>query len=128
MSRAAVVSRPATQQSGARLPILPAIQHPMSGMAPGPAQIDVVGGIAPQSGNGCRPLAAEQDYRIPKRLSTAGSRGGSRASYEPYKSSTPHRIEAIPEGVQVTEGDPHKTRMPVFGEFCLYHAFAFTNF
>ncbi|XP_067932216.1 EF-hand calcium-binding domain-containing protein 6-like [Watersipora subatra] len=112
MSRVGVASRPATQQSGGRLPVLPAIQHPMSAMAPGPAQIDVVGGNAPLSASGSRPLAAEQDYKIPKRLSTAGS---NRMGYERYREPTPHRIEMIPEGVQVTEGDPSKTRMPIFG-------------
>lgn len=115
MSRAGVASRPITQQSGGRLPVLPAIQHPMSGMAPGPAQIDVVGGMPPPSASGGRPLAAEQDYKIPKRLSTAGSRAG----VEQCRASVSRRIEAIPEGVQVTEGDPLKTRMPIFGECCL---------
>lgn len=116
MSHAGVASRPPTGGSG-RLPVLPAIQHPMSGMARGPAQIDVVGGIAPLSRSGSRPLAAEQDYKIPKRLSTAGSRAGSL-----HRQVTPHRIDAIPEGVQVKEGDPNKTRMPIFGE-CFYFRF-----
>jgi len=112
MSRAAVVSRPVTQQS-AKLPLLPAIQHPMSGMAPGPAQIDVVGANAPCSRQGSRPLAAEQDYKVPKRLSTAGSRA---QSVPANKEFSPRRVESVPEGVQVTEGDPNKTRMPIFGE------------
>lgn len=116
MSRAGVASRPVTSGSG-NLPALPAIQHPMSGMAHGPAQIDVVGGNAPLSSGGSRPLAAEQDYRIPKRLNTAGSKAG---SY--HRELTPHRINSIPEGVQVKEGDPNKTRIPIFGE-CLYFCF-----
>ena len=122
MSRAGVASRPVTQQSGARLPVLPSIQHPMSGVAPGPAQIDIVGGIAPLTPSGGRPLAAEQDYKVPKRLSTAASRSGS----ETYRYATPARINSIPDGVQVTEGDPNKTRMPVFGECLLFPAFPFT--
>lgn len=111
MSIAAVMSRPATQGSG-RLPALPAIQHPLSAMAPGPAQMDVVAGNAPPSRAGSRPLPAENDYKIPKRLSTAGSRPGTRQV--PY--TPPQKIESIPEGVQVTAGDPSKTNMPIFGE------------
>lgn len=118
MSRAGVASRPVTSGS-ARLPILPSIQHPMSSMAPGPAQIDVVGGNGSLSRSGNRPLAAEQDYRIPKRLSTAGSRAGSL-----MRETTPHRFNAIPEGVQVIEGDPNKTRMPIFGECIFLSAFS----
>lgn len=114
MSRAGVISRPATQGS-ARLPVLPAIQHPLSSMSPGPAQIDVVAGSAPPSRAGSRPLAAEQDYRIPKRLSTTGSRPASRQPPQ----TPPQKIESIPEGVQVTAGDPNKTNMPIFGE-CNY--------
>ena len=116
MSRAGVASRPVTSGS-ARLPVLPAIQHPMSSMGPGPAQIDVVGGGAPLSRSGNRPLAAEQDYKIPKRLSTAGSRAGSL-----HREITPHRINTIPEGVHVVEGDPNKTRMPIFGEWIFLSA------
>lgn len=111
MSRAGVMSRPDTQASG-RLPVLPAIQHPLSAMPTGPAQIDVVAGSAPQTRAGSRPLAAEQDYRIPKRLSTAENRSSSRD----LKRLTPTQIESIPEGVQVTEGDPNKTKLPIFGE------------
>lgn len=108
------MSRPATQGSG-RLPVLPAIQHPLSGMPPGPAQIDIVAGPAPASRPGTRPLAAEQDYRVPKRLSTAGSR----ASHNDFNPHARNNIDSIPEGVQVTEGDPNKTRLPIFGKSCL---------
>lgn len=105
------MSRPGTQASG-RLPVLPAIQHPLSTMPAGPAQMDVVAGGMSQSRAGSRPLAAEQDYKIPKRLSTAENRSTSRE----LKPLTPNRIESIPEGVQVTEGDPNKTKLPIFGE------------
>lgn len=119
MSRTGVASRPVTQ-SGGRLPMLPAIQHPLSGMSPGPAQIDVVAGNAPMSRSGNRPLASEQDYRIPKRLSTAASRGNSAAVVS--RQMMPYRIDSVPEGVQVKEGDPNQTRMPIFGE-CVYTTF-----
>lgn len=118
MSRAGVASRPVTQQSNSRLPMLPAIQHPMSGMARGPAQIDVVGGGGSVSRSGNRPLAAEQDYRIPKRLSTAASRADSQAFRQAIMTPPQRngRAASVPEGVQVTEGDPNKLRMPIFGE------------
>jgi len=103
MSRMGVTSRPGTQ--GSRLPVLPAIQHPLSAMTPGP--VDLGGPIC----NSGRPLAAEQDYKVPKRLSTAGSKAGNQ-----QREVTP-RYETIPEGVMAVQGDPDKTRLPVFGRY-----------
>jgi len=121
-------SRPGTQQSlSARLP---EIQHPLSRLG-NPATLDVRGvsrnGFAdrPLSEVGSitrRPLANEHDfdrpvsYRSPRRSIHTPSEGRvSKLSL--LKDPSPRHYEAIPEGVEVTHGDPGKTRLPVFGTY-----------
>ena len=118
MSQVGIYQRPATQQSlSARLP---EIQHPLSRLG-SPGRLDVRGlsrsaelpfRDVPHS---ARPLANETNYAVPRRLNTSGGR--------PLRASLPQDPlihDAIPEGVEVTQGDPTKTRLPLFGKCEIY--------
>ncbi|XP_062594350.1 EF-hand calcium-binding domain-containing protein 6-like isoform X3 [Saccostrea cucullata] len=107
------IPRPASigQKMGVNLP---QIEHPLSRMG-NPTNMDVRGvsrsGDRPLSHPTGRPLANENIYTARKSLSAHGrdSRMASRQMMAPVP------IESIPEGVEVTYGDPAKTRLPVFG-------------
>ncbi|XP_061196187.1 EF-hand calcium-binding domain-containing protein 6-like isoform X2 [Saccostrea echinata] len=107
------IPRPASigQKMGVNLP---QIEHPLSRMG-NPTNMDVRGvsrsGDRPLSHPTGRPLANENIYTARKSLSAHGrdSRVASRQMMAPLP------IESIPEGVEVTYGDPTKTRLPVFG-------------
>lgn len=124
MSQIGIPHRPGTQASGRMSagPVLPEIQHPLSRIS-NPENLDIrgassrPGSVLSGAGlNSGRPLAAESIYP---------SRGGSRASGRiPSRLSLQkmgtlqergNNIEAIPEGVEVIQGDPSKTRLPLFG-------------
>lgn len=119
-------SRPATQLSG-RVGVgvgvsLPEIQHPLSRMS-NPGNMDVRGvsraGDRPGSNPGLgRPLASENVYRLRKSTSamSTGERRESRLSFRKEAMAPQDAIDTIPEGVEVTYGNPDKPRMPVFGE------------
>lgn len=128
MSQIGIPHRPGTQASGRMSagPVLPEIQHPLSRIS-NPENLDIrgassrPGSVLSGAGlNSGRPLAAENIYP---------SRGGSRASGRiPSRLSLQkmgtlqergNNIEAIPEGVEVIQGDPSKTRLPLFGTFYL---------
>ena len=106
------VSRPPSSMVGK----LPEIQHPLSRLG-NPTDMELRGvsraGDRPL-GSG-RPLAAENPYPPPRsrlsgRLSSRGSVG---------RRSMPDatlNIDSIPEGIEVTAGDPNKTRLPIFGK------------
>ncbi|XP_061196185.1 EF-hand calcium-binding domain-containing protein 6-like isoform X1 [Saccostrea echinata] len=108
------IPRPASigQKMGVNLP---QIEHPLSRMG-NPTNMDVRGvsrsGDRPLSHPTGRPLANENIYTARKSLSAHGrdSRVASRQMMAPLP------IESIPEGVEVTYGDPTKTRLPVFGQ------------
>ncbi|XP_048248284.1 EF-hand calcium-binding domain-containing protein 6-like isoform X1 [Haliotis rufescens] len=118
-------SRPATQLSG-RVGVgvgvsLPEIQHPLSRMS-NPGNMDVRGvsraGDRPGSNPGLgRPLASENVYRLKKSTSamSTGERRESRLSFRKEAMAPQDAIDTIPEGVEVTYGNPDKPRMPVFG-------------
>lgn len=94
---------------------LPQIEHPLSRMG-NPTNMDIRGvsrsGDRPLSHPAGRPLANENVYSGRKSVSAYGrdSRLGSRQMMQ-----APLPIDSIPEGVEVTYGDPAKTRLPVFG-------------
>lgn len=94
---------------------LPQIEHPLSRMG-NPTNMDIRGvsrsGDRPFSHPAGRPLANENVYSGRKSVSAYGrdSRLGSRQMMQ-----APLPIDSIPEGVEVTYGDPAKTRLPVFG-------------
>ncbi|XP_056017223.1 EF-hand calcium-binding domain-containing protein 6-like isoform X8 [Ostrea edulis] len=93
---------------------LPQIEHPLSRMGD-PTNMDIRGvsrsGDRPLSHPSGRPLGNENMYTSRKSMSAHGreSRQISRQMMAPVP------IESIPEGVEVTYGDPSKTRLPVFG-------------
>lgn len=97
---------------------LPQIEHPLSRMGD-PTNMDIRGvsraGDRPLSHPSGRPLANENIYSTRKSMSAQGrdSRLASRQMMAPLP------IDSIPEGVEVTYGDPSKTRLPVFGK-CFY--------
>lgn len=99
---------------------LPQIEHPLSRMG-NPTNMDIRGvsrsGDRPLSHPSGRPLANENVYSGRKSVSAHGrdSRLGSRQMMQ-----APLPIDSIPEGVEVTYGDPAKTRLPVFGKICFY--------
>ncbi|KAK2169896.1 hypothetical protein LSH36_6g11010 [Paralvinella palmiformis] len=109
------VSRPTTQQN--MVGRLPEIQHPLSRMS-NPENLDIrgvsrAGGERPtelHSGHG-RPLPAENTYHAPHRYSMGSSRGKVSRSLP----EAPMNYETIPEWAEVTQGDPRKPRMPIFG-------------
>ncbi|XP_064594452.1 EF-hand calcium-binding domain-containing protein 6-like isoform X2 [Liolophura sinensis] len=115
------LSRPATQMSGInRVGQLPSIEHPMSRVS-NPDDLGVVRGLSRagavdrsfSAGQG-RPLANETVFTPRKSFSAAGreSRQSRRFQINP---NPPVSIEAIPEGVEVTFGDPDKPKIPIFG-------------
>lgn len=113
--------RPASQMSTGRMGVtLPQIQHPLSRMS-NPNDMDIRGvsrsGDRPMSNPlGGRPLASESHYPLRKSMSALSgreSRQASRLGRDNAPQALP--IESIPEGVEVTFGDPNKTRMPIFG-------------
>ena len=117
--------RPPSQLSTGRAGVnLPQIQHPLSRMS-NPENMDIRGvsrsGERPTSQpNTGRPLAAESRYPVRKSMSALSgreSRQSSRLGRENVPPPMP--IDSIPEGVEVTYGDPNKTRMPVFGKLSL---------
>ena len=114
---AQVASRPPSGMLGK----LPEIQHPLSRLA-NPTDMELrgtsrAGDSRPASmmSLGGRPLASEDVGPVPR--SRLGSRMNSRGSG--MRRSLPEptlNIDAIPEGVEVTAGDPNKTRLPIFGK------------
>ncbi|XP_052785640.1 EF-hand calcium-binding domain-containing protein 6-like isoform X2 [Mya arenaria] len=113
--------RPASQLSTGRPGVtLPQIQHPLSRMS-NPGDMGVRGisrsGDRPLSNPvSGRPLANESHYPLRKSLSALSgreSRQASRLSHNQIPQAM--NIDSIPEGVEVTYGDPGKTRMPIFG-------------
>ncbi|XP_069123520.1 EF-hand calcium-binding domain-containing protein 6-like isoform X1 [Argopecten irradians] len=115
------IPRPSFSGPGQKVGVsLPQIEHPLSRME-NPDNLGVRGvsragdrpGSHPNFGMSSRPLANENSYPTRKSMSALGreSRRGSRMamSYPNYNAA------AIPEGVEVTYGDPNKTRLPVFG-------------
>ena len=114
--------RPASQMSTGRMGVnLPQIQHPLSRMS-NPENMDIRGvsrsGDRPLSQpNTGRPLAAEANYPMRKSMSALSGRDSRRSSRMGRENVPPPMpIDSIPEGVEVTYGDPDKTRMPVFGK------------
>ena len=113
-----VMSRPATGQSLTGR--LPKIQHPLSRLG-NPECLDVQGTSSrvpsrAASGGAAsgRPLAAEQSYGSPRRsLHSARAASVRQSRAEQHR---PLSYSAIPEGVEVTQGDPNKTKLPIFGE------------
>ncbi len=118
------ISRPSTQGMG-RMPGLPEIQHPLSRLG-NPEKLDIRGvsragsridvGRLPSSGSQSgRPLAAEPmiGSARPYRLSTAGR--SSKMNKDSPQNAVPG-IETIPEGIEVTVGDPNKPKIPIFGK------------
>ena len=115
--------RPPSQLSTGRMGVnLPQIQHPLSRMS-NPENMDIRGvsrsGERPTSQpNTGRPLGSESRYPVRKSMSALSGRDSRQASRLGRENVPPHMpIESIPEGVEVTYGDPNKTRMPVFGKF-----------
>ncbi|OWF42398.1 EF-hand calcium-binding domain-containing protein 6-like isoform X2 [Mizuhopecten yessoensis] len=115
------IPRPSFSGPGQKVGVsLPQIEHPLSRME-NPEHLGVRGvsragdrpGSHPNFGMSSRPLANENTYPTRKSMSALEreSRRGSRMamSYPNYNAT------AIPEGVEVTYGDPNKTRLPVFG-------------
>ncbi|XP_064633647.1 EF-hand calcium-binding domain-containing protein 6-like isoform X2 [Lineus longissimus] len=113
------VSRPSTGMSVGGKPglNLPEIKHPLSRLGdPGTMGIRGVSRASdrPLSHAGSvsgRPLANERTFS-PRKSISAGGR------YSKLNKSTPMpplQYEAIPEGVEVMQGDASKTRLPVFG-------------
>jgi len=113
---ASALSRPGSQLRVS----LPEIKHPLSALA-SPAAMDVRGVASraslqrplsnpPLTG---RPLANEGNYSARKSISAG--RVSARGSVKDPLNAAPIPIEAIPEGVEVTYGDPAATRLPVFG-------------
>lgn len=94
---------------------LPQIEHPLSRMG-NPTNMDIRGvsrsGDRPLSHPSGRPLANENVYSGRKSVSAHG-RDSRLASRQMMQAPLP--IDSIPEGVEVTYGDPAKTRLPVFG-------------
>lgn len=95
---------------------LPQIAHPLSRME-NPGNLDVRGvsrdGNRPSSQPPTgRPLANENVYTGRKSVSSYGrdSRLGVR------QPMTPLQHETIPEGIEVRQGDPNSTRLPLFGK------------
>lgn len=94
---------------------LPQIAHPLSRME-GPGNLDVRGvsrdshrpNSQPLTG---RPLANENVFTGRKSVSSYGR--DSRLGVNQQVVAMPH--DAIPEGVEVTHGDPNTTRLPLFG-------------
>lgn len=101
--------------SGGKGVTLPQIAHPLSRME-NPGNMDIRGmsraSDRPTSQPiGGRPLANENVYTGRKSSSSYGrdSRLGVR------QQMTPMQQDVIPEGCEVTQGDPSKTRLPLFG-------------
>ncbi|VDI55730.1 Hypothetical predicted protein [Mytilus galloprovincialis] len=98
---------------------LPQIAHPLSRMS-GPGNLDVRGvsrdshrpNSQPLTG---RPLANENVFTGRKSVSSYGR--DSRLGVNQQVVAMPH--DSIPEGVEVTHGDPNTTRMPLFGPIAL---------
>ena len=113
---AQVASRPVSGMVGK----LPEIQHPLSRLA-NPTDMELrgvsrAGGDMRSMSQVGRPLAREEDSSFVPR-SRLGSRLGSRGSMTRRSMPDPYiSVDAIPEGVEVTAGDPSKTRLPIFGE------------
>lgn len=118
--------RPASQMSTGRMGVtLPQIQHPLSRMS-NPNDMDVRGvsrsGDRPMSNPlAGRPLASESHYPLRKSMSALSGRESRQASRMGRENIPPNMpIESIPEGVEVTFGDPNKTRMPIFGTYYFF--------
>ncbi|XP_050394782.1 EF-hand calcium-binding domain-containing protein 6 [Patella vulgata] len=67
-----------------------------------------------QTSQGGRPLACEPQPKARKSFSAAGMRE-SRLSFRKDNFATAPPIDSIPEGVEISHGDPNKPRMPIFG-------------
>lgn len=98
---------------------LPQIAHPLSRMS-GPGNLDVRGvsrdshrpNSQPLTG---RPLANENVFTGRKSVSSYGR--DSRLGVNQQVVAMP--LDCIPEGVEVTHGDPNTTRMPLFGKYMI---------
>ncbi|XP_077999318.1 EF-hand calcium-binding domain-containing protein 6-like [Glandiceps talaboti] len=121
MSQAGVQQRPSTQMSQARIGNLPEIPHPLSRLG-NPEKLNVRGlssraGDRPSSNPAPRP-ASEIPFVTPRLSRSAAGKGTLHESLD-LKRTLP-RIPGpfsptIPEGIEVTVGDPAKTKLPVFG-------------
>ena len=125
MSQIGVQSRPATQASFSGK--LPHVEHPLSRLG-NPANLDIQGfGNTSRAGSradfqrptsvlsqGGRPLANENTYGSPRR--SVSGRASRVSRFSEGQPRDPAVFNSIPEGVEVTAGDPDKTRLPVFGE------------
>ena len=113
-------SRPGTQSSlTARLP---QIQHPLSRIG-NPECLDVQGSNASRGPSRAasmsgRPLAAENTYATPRRSLNGSARAASVRSSrsQEFNAQRPLSYTAIPEGVEVMQGEAGKTKLPIFGE------------
>lgn len=96
---------------------LPQIPHPLSRMQ-SPGNMDIRGvsrsGDRPFSQNQTgRPLTTENPHAA-RKIYTSGGRSTRQSSKRQLSKSA--NYEAIPEGVEVVEGDLTKTRLPIFGK------------
>ena len=66
-----------------------------------------------------RPLACENTYTTPRRSLNGSARAASVRSSRSHDMNRPMSYSAIPEGVEVTQGDPAKTKLPIFGKLRL---------
>lgn len=117
-----VTPRPVTQ-GGLSRDRLPEIPHPLSRMET-VSNLDIRGvsraGDRPNTNPGFgRPLPSEGQVRKSGRRSSR-SRSSIVARSLPEPGT---RYEDIPEGVEVMFGDPHKTRLPIFGKLKIFNLF-----
>ncbi|XP_070545330.1 EF-hand calcium-binding domain-containing protein 6-like [Ptychodera flava] len=122
MSQASVQQRPSTQMSQAKIGNLPEIPHPLSRLG-NPDKLNIRGlssraGERPSSNPPPR-AASEIPFHITPRLSRSATGRDVLHDSLDAKKILP-RIPGpfsptIPEGIEVTVGDPAKTKLPVFG-------------
>ena len=127
MSQVGISRPPTTQSLGRPGPVLPEIQHPLSRLS-NPEKLDIRGSsqdgrpATTVSASG-RSLAAEPQYKTSRSRGLHSSGSGripSRLSLNNINSAgapAATNIETIPEGVEVIQGDPSKTRLPLFGKY-----------
>ncbi|CAH1794326.1 unnamed protein product [Owenia fusiformis] len=129
MSQVGIQSRPGTQMSLKRVGI--EIQHPLSRLG-NPERLDIqamaittprpgseMGLVSQNRGVSASGRSMANEVEYPKSLQSprkSHSSTGRMSSQNriPHFSTTGY-ADAIPEGVEVTQGDPSKTRLPVFG-------------
>ncbi|ESO99600.1 hypothetical protein LOTGIDRAFT_238765 [Lottia gigantea] len=114
------LARPASQMSVMQTRMsLPEIQHPLSRMS-NPGNMNVTGVSKSQDRpfsqmSQGRPLANEEQLFVRKSFSAMGRRESRLRFRKDNFAQPPPAIDSIPEGVEVSQGDPTKTRMPIFG-------------